>query len=219
MSASAGEPQLGALGRAGEVVLRPVGSPQLRSSPQSWYVALLRRRSRTWHTDPDCPSLARSAVTARTARAALVAVAAAQRDLGLLPCLRCARPQLLDEVAAGATGDGYHWLLCDGPHGPAGCAGCAYLAGYAHLSSALVGYLDGRVAILRSGVSDLSHSALASLRVGVYSVSNTWGELPDVNALVWSAAAVLIGRGTAPRVALAAAAGLHTPLGVSQVAP
>jgi len=126
---------------------------------------------------------------------------------GITACRRCALPAILDEVAASASGGGYHALICGSSDTSGACRRCADLTAYAAAHGNLTAYaLGGRVAVLRPGLSSLDSDALSVLWLEVRDAS---GDLPAITAPMWATAAALFGGPTTLADALAAAAALH----------
>ena len=175
------------------------------------YVTAPAGRARRWHTDPNCgastwPKRARGRRVSVRANTALL-LAHDMGALGVTPCERCARPAILDEVAASASGGGYHALICGSSDTSGACRRCADLTAYAAAHGNLTAYaLGGRVAVLRPGLSSLDSDALSVLWLEVRDAS---GDLPAITAPMWATAAALFGGPTTLADALAAAAALH----------
>ena len=185
-----------------------------RSGRTAGYVTAPAGRGRRWHTDRNCPESTwpkrprGRRVTLRADTALTLA-----RDMGargITACRCCALPAILDEVAAGAPGPGYHVLICGSLHIslriPGACPRCAVLTAYATRNGALsADTSSGHGAVLRPGLTTLAPDALAVLGLDVQDAS---GDLPAITAPMWAFAAKLLPTHNLTK-ALAAAAALY----------
>jgi len=162
----------------------------------------------TWHADPDCTGMA-AATRRRVDAPTLTDVALGQARAGRLPCRSCAYADLLDDLAARASGPGYHYLTCASMHRATAvpCRRCKTLAAYGAQRHILTSRARGPVALLRPGLLPHPVAALFGMHLRGYN-SHITAPLA-LTAPMWDTAASLLVGYTSLTQALEAAAGLY----------